>query len=168
MDPEVLEALRRNSGLRLDQEGRFHFHARLVENDRVQAFFHRHLTIRGDGDVTLKVGQQWAYVACASVARFVDKIQPRGTKLMLRYRHRDIEELVEPLMGFGPDGRCYLWSKPDGSPALLTRGAHQALEPLLEEREGRIVVQLGEARRPLAELNEVPTPAAPWPLQDVH
>ena len=107
MEPELLEALRRNSGLRLDSEGRFFFHDRPVENERVQTLFHRHLAVTQDGDVTLTVGEQWAYVECEAVAQFVDTIGSSGAGLKIRFRHREDSVVGEPWLGFAPDGRCY-------------------------------------------------------------
>ena len=163
MEPELLEALRRDSGLRLDDQGTFYFRSRLVENERVQALFHRHLSVLANGDVTLSVGVQWAYVACDSVARFIDGMKLEGGQLWLRYRHLEHPVASAPLIGFGPDGRCYVWAVRKGPPAVLTRTAHQALVSLLEEHAEEVVLPVGAQRHPVAELTEVPTPAALWP-----
>ena len=162
MDPELLEALRRNSGLRLDSEGRFFFHDRPVENQRVQALFHRHLEVRDDGDVTLTVGTQWAYVDCETVAYFVDAMKWSEAGLEVRFRHQERAVVVEPWLGFDPAGRCYLWATPNARPAILVRSAHQMLASLLEERDGTMVLPLSGAPRAVATLVKSPHPAAPW------
>ena len=163
MDPELLDALRRNSGLRLDGDGQFFFHERPVENDRVQRLFHRHLAVRDDGDVTLTVGSQWAYVACETVARFVERIALEGGRLRVRFRHGEEEVVDGPRLGFASDGRCYLWLVEDGAPAVLMRSAHQALVSLLEEQGGGLVLPLTSGDVPVATLALPPTPGAPWP-----
>mgnify|MGYP001060598566 CR=1 FL=1 len=163
MEPELLEALRRNSGLRLDSEGRFFFHERLVENERVQALFHRSLEVRSNGEVTLKVGEQWAYVDCTSVAHFVESIRRDAEHLVVRYRHKEGETPVDPRLAFGPDGRCYLWSSIDGPPAILGRAAHGALVTLLAEKEGQVVLPLLSEHRPVELLSERPKASTRWP-----
>ena len=163
MEPELLEALRRNSGLRLDSEGRFFFHDRPVENERVQALFHRHLAVTQGGDVTLTVGEQWAYVECETVALFVDTIGSSRAGLRIRFRHREESVVGEPWLGFAPDGRCYLWLEPEGPPAILVRGAHQALASLLEDQGGAMILPLTTGPRAVLALEAVPTPAAPLP-----
>ena len=163
MDPELLDALRRNSGLRLDGDGQFFFHERPVENDRVQRLFHRHLAVRADGGVTLTVGSQWAYVACETVARFVERFTLDDGSLSLRFR--DGEEVIAkaPQLGFAPDGRCYVWATESASPAVLLRSAHQALASLLEEKEGGLVLPLRSGDISVATLEHPPTPDAHWP-----
>ena len=163
MEPELLEALRRNSGLRLDREGRFYLHERPVENERVQALFHRSLRVRVDGEVTLHVGEQWAYVTCASAAHFVDALRIEGGEVFVRYRHRDGEAHVDPYCAFGPDDRCYLWARVDGPPAILGRAAHGVLTTLLEEHEGHVVIPSAGSCRPVVMLSENPTAGMPWP-----
>ena len=131
MDPDVLEALRRNSGLRLDGEGNFHFHDRPVANPRVQSFFHERLSVRPNGDVVLTVGPQSAYVACETVARFVDAITLVSGRLKARLRTGRVIMASAPRLGFAPDGRCYVWLADGELPAVLTRSAHQALVAVL-------------------------------------
>ena len=163
MDPQLLDALRRNSGLRLDGDGRFFFHERSVDNDRVQRLFHRHLAVRGDGDVTLTVGSQWAFVACETVARFVVWIALEDGRLRVRLRHGEEAVADGPRLGFAPDGRCYVWLTEGGFPAVLMRSAHQALGSLLEELDGALVLPLSCGAVPVATLECTPTPAASWP-----
>ena len=124
MDPELLEALRRDSGLRVDRDGRFFFHERPVENTRVQGLFHRHLEVRADGEVTLTVGAQWAYVACETVASFVDALAVDDGQLTARLRDGRRVVTPSPRLGFAPDGRCYVWLGEGRPPAVLARAAH--------------------------------------------
>ncbi len=163
MEPALLEALRRNSGLRVDGNGDFFFHERPVENVRVQGLFHRHLAVRDDGEVTLTVGTQWAYVVCETVARFVDAISLEQG--VLKARLRDGQHVVEaaPRLGFAPDGRCYVWLGEAQHPAVLNRPAHQALAELLEVRGEIPGLPLASGFSVVATLAEVPSAAAQWP-----
>ena len=167
MDPEILEALRRNSGLRLDASGVFRFHQRPVQNPRVQDLFHRGLAVREDGEVTLTVGTQWAYVACDGVARFVARLRVDDEGLLLLLRGHEAELRCErPVVGFGPDGRCYVWPADDAAPALLLRTAHHQLTELLAERdEGGVELPLPGGGVLVQELPVSPGPAhaAPEP-----
>ncbi len=168
MDPAVLEALRRDSGLRLDREGVFHFHGRPVANERVQDLFHRGLAVRADGAVTLTVGPQWAYVECDSVARFIDGLRVTGGALEASLRDGAVVRASAPRVGVGPDERVYLWAGPTDIPAVLTRGAHHRLVELLEEdpATGVLYISLAEegtkgapcARVEVEQLAAVPGP----------
>ena len=162
MDPEILEALRRNSGLRLDSEGQFHLRDRIVENTRVQTFFHERLTVRPDGEVILTVGSQWAYVACDTVARFVESLSNDAEWLHVRFRHGAQEVSASPRLGFGPDNRCYLWLASDSSPAVLLRAAHQSLVSVLEARGDQLVLPMKAGDLPVAILPAVPSPDSRW------
>lgn len=166
MDPELLDALRRNSGLRLDRDGDFFFHDRPVENSRVQGLFHRHLEVRADGDVTLTVGTQWAYVACETVARFIEAMALEAGALKVRLRHGEEVSASAPRLGFAPDGRCYVWLSDDGPPAVLTRPAHQSLASLLVERGDTLALPLADADAVVETLDSAPTPGATWPHVD--
>ncbi len=158
MDDDALELLRRNSGLRLDRDGVFHFHGGLVESPRVQALFHRGLSVRRDGEVVLRVGEQWAYVKCEGVSRFVERLRGGAGGLEVTVRGAvDMVVCVEPQLGFAPDDRCYLWDGQGGDVAVLLRPAHHALASLLVSGpDGEPVVAIGERRLRVATLRRVP------------
>jgi hypothetical protein len=159
MDPEALELLRRNSGLRLTAEGVFTFRGDVVPNPRVQTLFHGCLGIREDGDVTLTVGEQWAYVACESVARFVDHLDVTGPELIATIRGQGTERCTEPTLGYGPDERFYLWVDGSAYPAVLARGAHQQLAGILASREeGALELPVEGSCLPIEDLERAPRP----------
>ncbi len=147
MDPERLEAIRRNSGLALTADGIWMWGTRPVENPRVQAMFHRGVDVRPDGEVTLSVGQMWAYVACPGPAFFVQTVGRKasdgdsptaGADPMLRLLgEREVPLFAEahplPVAGWGADERLYLWVHGVGGVAICLRDAHQALTERLEE-----------------------------------
>ena len=145
MNSEALDFLRRHSGLSLSVDGIFSFHGQVVPNARVQVLFHEGLEVRSDGDVTLTVGSQWAFVACAGVARFVDSIGVAGGELFASVKGRKRARCSEPVLACGPDERFYLWTAPPEPPAVLLRSAHQQLAGMLQESDsGELVLQLDD------------------------
>ena len=134
MDAEALELLRRNSGLSLDVDGTFLFKGEIVPNPRVQQLFHRGLSIRPSGEVTLSLGKVWAYVNTAGVARFVTSWVKNDSWVDIHLRHGEILKSVRPRVVMGPGNRFYLWGEEGSYPAILLRRAHQQLAAMLEER----------------------------------
>ena len=163
VDPEILETLRRNSGLSLSIDGVFYFQGDVVPNPRVQDLFHRGLSVRDDGDVTLKVGEIWAYVKAAGVARFITALKPGAAGLVLRWRDLSEGGAEQPFIGIASDDRFYLWENQAAKPAILLRSAHQALAECLEEGEGGPGLALPQGRVIIAELHEVPGPSTDRP-----
>ena len=157
MDPEALEYLRRHSGLTLSAAGVFSFRGAVVPNSRVQDLFHAGLEVRDDGDVTLTVGAQWAYVTCAGAARFVDSLGVVGAGLSLSLKGGRRLVSSAPVIAYGPDERFYIWSEPEASPCVLTRAAHQQLAGLLEERvAGSLSLSLAGREVPVLTLRRTP------------
>lgn len=158
---EVLDALRRNSGIGLTRDGGFTLHDAPVPNMRVQALFHRGLTVRPDGDVVLTVGSRWCYVSCAGVARFVVSVRLTPAGLVARLKGGAVFTAPDPVIGYGPDDRIYLWLTPEDPPALLLRAAHQDLLGRVAD-DMTIATPAGDAIR-VHTLAEVPGPATPPP-----
>ncbi len=161
MDPEILEALRRDSGIRLDAEGGFHHRGGPVANPRVQALFHRGLSVREDGEVVLTVGHRWCYVACAGVARFVEALRFGAEGIEARTRGAGVVAAASARFGYGPDDRVYVWLPGQDGPALLLRPAHLTLLTRVDERG--LIDLGGGARTALVQLARVPGPADPPP-----
>jgi hypothetical protein len=164
-----LEALRRNSGLVLDAEGRWRYGAGFVENERVAELFHGGVAVRDDGEVTLSVGSMWAYVKCDGPARFVRAV--RGARFeLLGGAEVALEEVTA--MGWGPDERLYLWAA-DTIPLKVLRTPHQALVAHLEHVAGqdgvdRLVLRWQGRKIAVAMLAEVPGPRAAAPEGGAH
>lgn len=177
MDPDKLEALRRNSGLALTRDGVWMWGTRPVENPRVQAMFHRGVAVRADGEVTLSVGHMWAYVGCPGPAFFVTSLRRGAAGPMLRLLgDREVPLFAEggpaPSAGWGPDDRLYLWSQgigADGSDAvaICLRDAHQSFASLLVEGPDGLAIESGGAngdrRIPVVMLAAIPSPGAARP-----
>ncbi len=159
--PEVLDALRRNSGIGLAPDGGFTLHGAPVANPRVQALFHRGLAVRPDGDVVLTVGARWCYVSCAGVARFVVSVRLTAAGLVARLEGGAVRTARHPIVGYGPDDRLYLWLTPEDPPALLLRAAHQDLLARVGD-DMTIAIPAGGAIR-VHTLTAVPGPSTPPP-----
>ena len=176
VEPEWLEALRRNSGLALDAEGRWRFASGFVENERVAEMFHRGVAVREDGEVTLTVGHMWAYVKCDGPAFFVRAVRSssaegRASGPVVELAGGREVGLEGATFGWGPDERLYLWVQGlngvDG-PALLLRTAHQALLAGLQdadesgEGEGLSLIVAGRSFE-VVRIAQRPGPATPRP-----
>jgi len=186
MDPEKLEALRRNSGLALTVDGMWMWGTRPVENPRVQAMFHRGVAVRDDGEVTLSVGHMWAYVACPGPAFFIagiawaasgDATTAGPVLRLLGEREVPLFDANEPppIAAWGPDERLYLWVSAVGGVAICLRDAHQALAARLADGVDGVVLELGsggaagsgdatgDRRLPVVMLATIPSAGTPRP-----
>lgn len=163
IEPEILEQLRRASGIDLGADGGWRFRGAPVPNERVQHLFHRCVRVRGDGEVVLEVGSTWCYVECETVARFVVGLRVEGDALVLRFADGEARPAEAPRLGFGPDGRCYVWERPDSAPAVLLHGAHLQLAGMLEGTEERPILPLEGAHVEIELLAAAPGPAAAPP-----
>ncbi len=166
LDPEVLDALRRNSGLTLSGDGVWSYQASKVPHPRVQALFHQGLVVNADSEVELHVGRTWCYVRCETVARFVDGVAIEADSFQARLRHGPtVAAGRPPNLALGPDERLYLWLEGQHV-AVLTRSAHQQLvghlEPAEEDPEA-IRLRIGEAVWPVPILASIPEPGASRP-----
>lgn len=163
MEPRELEMLRRHSGLSLTRDGLFVYHGGAVEHPRVQAMFHRGLRVLPNGDVTLSVGKQWAYVRCEGVARFAEGLAAIGAELELRLRGGERVRCRDPHIAFGPDDRVYVWDAPEAPPAILTRAAHGRLTERVQfDEDGAPTYRDGHVRLPIETLARVPGPSDPY------
>lgn len=163
MDPELIEALRRGSGIGLRGDGTFTFRERPVEHPRVQALFHRGVRMRADGEVVLEVGGQWCFVACEGMARFVEAVRAERGGLVVRFAGGEELRVSAAICGYGPDDRLYLWSEEAAGPALLQRGAHQAVLAHLGED---LVARFDGAEVVVVRLARVPARDEPPPARD--
>ena len=163
MDAEALESLRRESGLRVDADGGFHHQEGPVPNPRVQTLFHAGLRVREDGEVVVHVGQQWAYVACDDVARFVSSIICHDDELRISLLGNLTKSCVELKLAFAPNGRCYLWEDEGAYAAVLLRGAHQRLGARLNQTDaGQCRAEFGDFDVPVLQIDRTPGPAERW------
>jgi hypothetical protein len=163
VDDEALEQLRRHSGLSLDRDGTFFFQGERVPNKRVQDAFHRGLALRPDGDVTLHLGNVWAYVSCVGVARFVTRLRRDDETLVVTYRCGSRRRVKAPCVATGPGDRIYLWEAGTLGPAILQRVAHDAIAGWLEMSGDAFGFTLGRSWVDITRLPQAPGPAAEPP-----
>ena len=64
LDPSQLDGLRRNSGLAVDREGCVWHQGEPIAHPRLHALFQAGLDVDDRGEAIVRVGAQWAYVAC--------------------------------------------------------------------------------------------------------
>ena len=139
MDKALLEKLREQSGLRLDQEGRFWHRGGEVTHARTVAVLHQGIHRAPDGRWATRIGQEWAYLDVDDTALFVRRID--GTRAQLASGEwAEIESLAA-----GADDALY--ARIGGERARLTRAAQLALaDHLREEPGGKFAVELGGRR----------------------
>jgi hypothetical protein len=141
MDEQALEALRRGAGIAVGLDGVFTQQGRLVEHPRVQRLFHQGLSIRDDGEVVLRVGPWWCYVAVTRTAFFVEALRRvqadgrTGSWGAVLLGGREVP-LAGALLGYAPDDRVYLWAAGLAGPAVLLRQAHMQVMGAIGTGEG--------------------------------
>lgn len=139
----------------------FLHHGAPLENPRVRRMFHAGLAVRADGEVTLTVGRQWAYVRCEGVARFADALSVAEGRLTLRLRGEALVVCRAPAVAFGPDGRVCVWPAPEEPPVQLGRAAHAQLAELLVDTAQGPALPLGDDTIEVRVLARSPGPADP-------
>jgi hypothetical protein len=129
---DVLFALRRSSGLSIDDEGRFLVHGEPVTHSRTLEVLWRSLARLPDGTWQVRVGRESALVAVGETPYAVRGAAagPDGVSLWLSDGTR--EELRPATLRVGQDGvlRCTLGN---GCAARFTRAAQLAVGERLEE-----------------------------------
>jgi hypothetical protein len=156
-----LENLRRNSGISLDRDGRFHHEGSPIENDRIQTLFRASLEVREDGEVLLRVGKQWCYVHCEGVALFVRSVCRReGEGLELTLSDDSREMLQNDSLRIVENNDLYCAVKEGFLNARFLRGAYHQVAAFFEDasNEGSeaCVLRLGEQRSAVTTLEEPP------------
>jgi uncharacterized protein len=148
MDPELLRRLRESSGLRLDREGRFIHQGTPVEHARTVAVLHAGLHRADDGRWATRIGSDWAYVDVEDAARFVRRIEPRGTALRAQLATGEWVDIDPATLASGADDALYV-RLPDGERARLTRPAQVSLLPFVAETGEAFELRLGERAFPI-------------------
>ena len=139
MEPELLEILRRNSGLTLDREGRFFHKGNSIVHPRTVEVLERGLELRDDGEVIVRVGAQWAYVEPEDSVYVVRNVVPRrdeegrllGLLLVMTGQRR--EELDPETLILEPPSDLYCLVEGGRVRARFLRPAFHGLEPFLIE-----------------------------------
>ncbi len=139
-----LEALREQSGLRLDREGRFWHRDELVEHARTLVVLHRGLHRAPNGRWATRIGPEWGYVEVEDAALWLRRIEPEGASLRAQLAS-GAWVVIEPstLMLGASDA---LYARVDGERARLTRAAQLSLSECLREEAGSFYLELGGVR----------------------
>jgi len=160
LSPEILEMLRRNSGLGLNRDGQWHIRGEAITHERILDTLNRGLDVRDDGEVIVSVGDQWAYVEFEDTAFVVRNILPTPSadggppgkiELILNAGFR---EDLDPatLSRVGIDS-LYCEVKGGRARARFLRSAYHNLLPYLMERDGGYAVELASGTYPIREIS---------------
>ena len=157
--PELLEMLRRQSGLGLDRDGRWHIRGEPITHERTLETLHKGLDVRDDGQITVSVGDQWAYVDVEDTAFVVRNIRPipaqtatapDSVELILNGSRR--ENLDPTTLHITGDGALYCRVLGGRTRARFLRPAYHNLLPFLTEVEapgGGYALQLTQGLYPI-------------------
>ena len=141
-DPEAaLLARLRETGLRLDREGRWWHEGQPVEHPRLAAALHRWLDRDDEGRYVLKLeGGRRAYVEVEDapyVVRTLELDGPgRAVRIYLRLSDGSEEELDYASLRVGADNALYCGGVKGRFEARFSRQAYYLLGELIEETEG--------------------------------
>ena len=147
MDPETLQRLREQSGLRLDKEGRFWHRGGLVEHPRTFAVLHQGIHRAPDGRWATRIGKDWAYLDVEDTALWVRRIEPSGTFLRGQLVSGEWVQIDPATLAAGADDVIY--ARIGGERARLTRDAQLSLSEHLRQDGETFALQLGERRFPI-------------------
>ena len=142
-----LEAMREQSGLRLDREGRFWHRDGLVEHARTLAVLHQGLHRAPNGRWATRIGREWGYVEVEDAARWIRRIEPDGARLRAQLASGAWVTVDPASLALGADDALY--ARVEGERARLTRAAQASLADLLREDAGSFFLQLGGMRSPV-------------------
>jgi uncharacterized protein len=142
MAADPLELLRAQSGLSIDDEGRFRHRGELVTHARTLEALWRSLERRPDGRWQVRVGKEIGFVDVSDAPFGVHGARLEPDRVMLHLTDGSVEELAPEGLRLGGDGvlRCTVKG---GHPARFGRAAQAALAPLLEEEGGRYRLRIG-------------------------
>lgn len=148
MDPQMLQRLREESGLRLDREGRFWHRGGLVEHARTLAVLHQGIHRAADGRWATRIGKEWAYLEVEDAALWIRRLEPAGPDAGRTARAQlasgEWVELDPATLASGADDALY--ARVRGERARLTRAAQLALSDALHETSGGFELELGGRR----------------------
>jgi hypothetical protein len=139
-----LEALREQSGLRLDREGRFWHRGGLVEHARTLAVLHQGLHRAPDGRWATRIGREWGYVEVEDAALWVRRIEPDGARLRGQLASGAWVAIDPATLALGEGDSLYV--RVNGERARLTRAAQLSLSAYLIEESGSFSLDLSGAR----------------------
>jgi hypothetical protein len=140
-----LERLRQ-SGLRLDRQGRWWHEGQLVEHPRLTRALHRWLDRLEDGRYVIRIDEStFAYVDVEDAPYLVRSLWLEGegpsTRVRISLSDESEEELSYGTLGVGEDGALYCKVKGGRFDARFERSAHFRLGERLEQQGDRFVLR---------------------------
>ena len=149
-DEELLERLR-ESGLRLDAEGRWWHEGQPVEHPRLSRALHRWLDRLDDGRHVVRLeGERYAHVEVDDAPYVVRSLRPgRDGEIELLLSDGSREPLCPSGVCVGGDNALYCTVKGGRFEARLSRPAHYALAARVEESGDGFVLVAGGRRWPI-------------------
>lgn len=138
----------RQSGLRLDENGRWWHEGQEVEHPRLKAAFHRWLDRLDDGRYILRLDQdRYVYVSVDDAPYIVrsltiEKVSSVAESIVLRLSDQSDEALDPATLCVRPSGAVYCRVKGRFAGRLSTQ-AWQVLADLIEERAGAYGLEVG-------------------------
>ena len=140
---------REDSGLRLDRELRWWHDDERVEHPKIVEAFNQGLSVDEQGRYVLRLGRDWCFVQVEECGFEVRSLAPAGNSLLLSLSDRREEPLDPGTLFVGDDGvfRCRV--KSGRALARFSRDAQAQLGERLEERDGGLMLKVGETNVPV-------------------
>ena len=149
---EVLEAIRRQSGLRLDREARFWLHDEPITHARTLSALHAGMALHErTGEPIVRVGREWAYVEVEDTPAFVVGLEGPPNAFVMRLADGEREPLVPRALVLRGEAALYTRVRDNTLPARFLRAAWQVLSEHIElDAASQACVVLGGQRTHLA------------------
>jgi hypothetical protein len=153
LEPDLLEALRSQSGLSIDDEGRFRHRGEPITHARTLEVLWSSLERREDGRYLVRIGRESGYVQVEDDAPYAVRgvtLEPTGP--LAHLSDGSVEPLDLATVAVGADGVLRCRVKGRAHRARFTRAAQAALgEALVEDPSapGGYSVDAGGGRHPL-------------------
>jgi hypothetical protein len=145
VDPELLQRLREQSGLRLTREDALLHRGEPIEHERLQRALRTGIHRAPDGRWATRLGNDWAYLDVEDAAYFVASVQPDSDALRAALTDGRSVSLDPAQLAVGAGDALYA-RLPDGERARFTRAAQLQIGPLIKQDEGgRFVIVLRRA-----------------------
>ena len=144
--------LRRGSGLGINRDGAWHIRGEKITHERTLDTLNRGFELREDGEVIVRVGNQWAYVEIEETPLVVHNIVPRpanqpgpdSIELALSTKRR--EELKPETLLLVGEKDLYCTVLNGRTQARFLRPAYHNLLPFLVESAEGYALELSSGR----------------------
>ncbi|MBR56556.1 MAG: hypothetical protein CMH54_00700 [Myxococcales bacterium] len=157
ISPDVLELLRHQSGLSIDRDGCFQHKSGPITHERILATLYRGLEMNDDGQLIVRVADQWAYIPFEDSPYVVQNIRVMGSEpaenlelLLVGGRREPLDAASLELKGTH-DLYCQVES--GRAWARFSRVAYHNLLPFIIEQKAApsgYGIQLGSTITPIA------------------